>query len=263
MSQVRQPGMDHSYYDYSPLVDRPPLAWPNGQKVALCVIVALEHFDWLPPSGAYSLAPSGVPFSSPFPNIRTYSHYQYGVRVGIFRVMEVLDRYGIRGTLAIDATVAEQFPLVVEEAQRRGWEFIAHGRAVTQMVTSRMTEEEERRYIETSVDALRGATGERPVGWLGPEYGESVRTPELLARAGLRYTCDWPNDEQPYLMKVSAGMLMSLPILLDLDDVISHYVRHVPIMRYGRLLKEAFDGLYADGSRTGRLMAMNIHPWLI
>jgi hypothetical protein len=75
--------------------------------------------------------------------------------------------------------------------------------------------------------------------------------------------CDWPNDEQPYRMKLSSGSLVSLPILLDLDDVVRHHVRHVPIMRYGQLLKEAFDGLRHSGRTSGRLMTINVHPWLI
>src|SRR5581483_3874255 len=115
----------------------------------------------------------------------------------------------------------------------------------------------------TSLQAIEEASGKRPLGWLGPEYGESTRTPAVLARLGVRYVCDWPNDEQPYPMTVPIGELVSLPILLDLDDVVSHYVRHVSIMRYGQLLKDAFDGLYQDGATQGRLLALNVHPWLI
>jgi peptidoglycan/xylan/chitin deacetylase (PgdA/CDA1 family) len=139
---------------------------------------------------------------------------------------------------------------------------ICHGMAVKRMITSRMSEREEEDYIQAAVNAVAQASGMRPAGWLGPEYSASTRTPELLARAGIRYVCDWPNDEQPYRMNVPSRTLVSLPVLLDLDDVISHYVRHVPIMRFGRMLKEAFEGLRQSGQTSGRLMVLNVHPWL-
>jgi peptidoglycan/xylan/chitin deacetylase (PgdA/CDA1 family) len=126
-----------------------------------------------------------------------------------------------------------------------------------------MTEQEERAYIRESVGVVAEVSGAQPVGWHGPEYRASTRTPNLLAEAGIRYVCDWPNDEQPYIMRVADGSLVSIPVLLDLDDVISHYVRHVPIMRYGQLLKEAFDILRRDGQESGRLMAITLHPWLM
>ena len=52
---------------------------------------------------------------------------------------------------------------------------------------------------------LTRAIGTAPVGWLGPELGESERTPRLLAQMGLRYVCDWVNDEEPYPLKVPQG----------------------------------------------------------
>jgi peptidoglycan/xylan/chitin deacetylase (PgdA/CDA1 family) len=256
--------MDNPYYEFSAINARPPLRWPDDRPVALCVIVSAEHYDWALPPGAYAISPGGIPFQhAALTDVRTYTHREYGNRVGIFRVMDTLDKYGIRATIAIDATVADQYPILLEHAQKRGYEFICHGMAVTQMVTSRMSEDEERAYIRTALSTVSGASGTQPAGWLGPEYGASARTPDLLAEAGIRYVCDWPNDEQPYRMKVSSGALISLPILLDLDDVVSHYVRHVPIMRYGQLLKEAFDGLRQSGRTSGRLMTINIHPWLI
>jgi peptidoglycan/xylan/chitin deacetylase (PgdA/CDA1 family) len=131
------------------------------------------------------------------------------------------------------------------------------------MITGQMSEPEERQYIQTSVEVLRRATGVAPVGWLGPEYGESARTPQLLAQAGIRYVCDWTNDEQPYAMKTPHGELFALPIMLELDDINALWDRRVTIDRYARLLKESFATLYRDGARNGRVLVLNLHPWLI
>ena len=264
MPGMRQPGMDNDLYDWSPISSRPPLQWPGSAQVALCVVVNLEHYEWDPPPDAYMppTLPGGLGRGA-FPDIRAFSHREYGNRVGIFRVMKVLDKYGIKGTVALDATVAENYPFVVQECQKRGWEFIGHGITVNRMITSQMSEEQERQYIRASIEAVAKATGKRPVGWLGPEYGESTRTPHLLAEEGIRYICDWTNDEQPYPMKVANGSLFSLPVSFDLDDSITHWIRHVPVMDYSQMIKESFDVLYQDGARSGRVLVLNLHPWLI
>ena len=126
-----------------------------------------------------------------------------------------------------------------------------------------MSEDEEREYIRASLDSLTRAFGSAPRGWLGPEYGESTRTPGLLAQAGLRYVCDWVNDEQPYRMNVPEGELYALPISLPLDDVNALWDRRIDIDRYGAMIKETFDVLYREGAQNGKLLVLHLHPWLI
>ena len=249
-------GMDHSLYDWSPITRRPPLRWPDGARVALCVIVNLEHYEWVPPQKSY------IP-RFPYPDMRNFSQREYGNRVGVFRVMDALDKHGIRATVALDATVAENYPFLVEECRKRGWEFIGHGQTANQYITSEMSEEQERGYIHTSIEAVARATGQRPVGWLGPGYSESPRTPDLLAQEGIRYLCDWPNDDQPYAMKAAGGRLYSLPVTMDLDDVTMLVDHRAPVMRYASLVRETFDVLHREGDETGRMMVLNLHPWLI
>jgi hypothetical protein len=84
----------------------------------------------------------------------------------------------------------------------------------------------------------------------------------LLAQAGIRYVCDWTNDEQPYRMQTTQGELRALPILLELDDLHAMWERRVTVDRYGALLTESFDVLYRDGAQNGRLLVLNLHPWL-
>ena len=197
------------------------------------------------------------------PDFARVTHREYGHRVGIFRVLDTLEANGITATIAMDALTAENYPYLVEHCQKRGCEIIAHGISASQMITSQMSEAQEREYIQRSIDSLTRATGSAPVGWFGPEYGESARTPQLLAQAGIRYVCDWTNDEQPYQMKVPQGTLTSLPVMLELDDVYAHWSRRVEIDRYAAMLEEAMDTMYRDASESGRLMVLNLHPWLI
>jgi allantoinase len=264
MPGQRRVGMDHEHYDWLPIIKRGVLRWPDNARVALCVIVNLEHMEWSPPEGSYQLPTlSGGLDPRPFPDYARLSHREYGHRVGIFRVLDVLERHRIKATVAMDVFTAENYPYLVRHCRQRGCEIIAHGMSVSRMITGKMSEQEERHYIQEGMERLRRATGAAPVGWLGPEYGESERTPQLLAEAGIRYLCDWPNDEQPYRLKTRQGELFALPIMLELDDVNALWYRRLAIDRYAELLSESIDRLYRDGVRNGRLLVLNLHPWLI
>jgi peptidoglycan/xylan/chitin deacetylase (PgdA/CDA1 family) len=232
--------------------------------VALCVIVNLEHIAWRHPSGSFQ--PANLPGGygpSPFPDVTGWSHREYGHRVGVFRVLDVLDKYGIKPTIAMDVLTAENYPFLVRHCLSRGDEIIAHGLSGSQMITSRMSGQEEHDYIRQAVQALSQAIGKAPVGWLGPQLGESPRTPGLLAEAGITYVCDWGNDEQPYRMKVPQGELYALPMALPVDDVNALWDRRIDIERYKEMVQETFDTLYQDGASNGRLLVLHLHPWLI
>ena len=263
MPAERRFGMDHQHYEWSPIGKRGILRWPENARVALCVIVNLEHWEWSAPEGGYTTNNSGGLGPRPYPDYLRSSHREYGHRVGIFRVLDVLGKHGIKPTVAMDALTAENYPYLVNHCLKRGCEIIGHGVSVSQIISSNMSEQEEREYIQKSIEALRRATGTAPVGWLGPEYGESTRTPQLLAQAGIRYVCDWPNDEQPYPIKTPEGDLISLPVMLEFDDLNALWDRRVTIDKYAGLLKEGFDAMYRDGAQNGRSLVVNLHPWLI
>lgn len=264
MPAQRRPGMDHEQYQWSPLSTRGVLRWPNEAHIALCILVTLDHMEWAPPKESYqSPVLAGGLGRRPSLDYARLTHREYGHRVGIFRVLDVLQKHQLPITLAMDALTAEHYPYLVEHCQQRNCEFIGHGVSVSQMITSRMTESEERDYIGRSLKALHDATGETPKGWFGPEYGESTRTPQLLAELGIRYVCDWANDEQPYQMTTATGDLVSLPIMLELEDIHALHDRRVPIERYRQLLEEGFEVLHADGAANGRMLVLHLHPWLI
>lgn len=263
MPTERSYGMDHEHYDWSPISKRGVLSWPDNARVALCVIINLEHMEWQSPEGSVTTRLAGGLGDRPFPDYPRMSHREYGHRIGIFRVLDALDKHGIKATIAMDALTAENYPYLVNHCLKRGCEIIGHGISASRIISSKMSESEEQEYIQTSLDALKRATGSTPLGWLGSEYGESTRTPQLLAKAGIRYVCDWTNDEQPYPMKAPDGEIFALPVMLELEDVYAIWTRRVPIKRYGELIKEAFDTIYRDSAQTGRVMVLNLHPWLI
>ncbi|MCH7735806.1 MAG: polysaccharide deacetylase family protein [Chloroflexi bacterium] len=260
MPAKRRQGMDHEHHEWSPISTRGKLNWPNNARVALCVIVTLEHAEWEPPEGSFSADQAGGLGLRPFPDYPRFSHREYGHRVGIFRVLDTLERLGIKATVAMDAQTAEGYPYLVKHCLDRGCEIIAHGVSGSQMISGDMSIEEEADFIRSSMDAMKKATGSAPRGWFGTDYGESERTPDLLRKAGIDYLCDWVNDEQPYPM---ADGLVALPTMLEMDDVFAMSNRRVEIERYAQSLKDCFDIMYQDGEDNGRLLAINLHPWLV
>jgi allantoinase len=251
--------MDHSHYAYSPIASRAPLAWPDGGRIAFWVMLHVEHWELQPPAGAHRDPRFLGDYGSFAPDYGSWGQREYGNRVGVFRVLEALDRHGIRASVALNSSAAVRYPQLIREFRARGYEFVGHGSHATRMLTSRMSEDEERAFIGDALDTLERATGARPRGWLGQDYGESQRTPRLLAEAGLDYVADWPNDDQPFPMSVGKP-LISLPAQPEWDDVQLLWLRRVPMSRYPVLVEEAFETLHAEG---GRVFCLGLHPWMI
>ena len=253
------PGMDNPWYDYVPFPARATLAWPKNARVAFCVVLTLEYYELQPAEDALKDSRFVGEFGNYRPDYRTWTQREYGSRTGIFRVLDVLDRYQIRAGVAVNAMAAERYPFLIEQLKKRKYEFIAHGVSGNRIISSKMTEAEERAEIATSIAAIEKAAGVTPKGWLGQEYGESQRTPQLLADAGLDYVLDWPNDDQPYPMKVGRKFV-SLPNQPEWDDVQQLWLRRINTTRYPDLVGDAFELLHQEG---GQVFSLSIHPWLM
>jgi allantoinase len=253
----------HSYYRRDPIVGREAWHWPKDARVAIAVVVSAEYYEMQPPANAFM--PPNLPGGfgkGPYPDFRNYSARAYGNRVGIFRVLEALDRHRIKAGVAIDALTATLCPQLIPHIKRRDFEIIGHGQSITRMISSRMSEAEEGDYISSALATIESATGVRPRGWHGAEYGESARTPALLAKLGIDYVLDWPNDEQPVCMSTPHGPILSIPMLIDFDDVYALFHRKLPIARWQRAVEEGIAQMIADAEGSGRVLVLNLHPWL-
>jgi peptidoglycan/xylan/chitin deacetylase (PgdA/CDA1 family) len=223
------------------------------------VILHLEYYELEAPESAVRDSRFIGEFGNYKPDFRTWTQREYGNRTGIFRVFDVLDRYQIKAGIATNAMAAERYPFLVEQAKKRGYEFIAHGTSANRMLSSKMSEAEEKAEIASSIAAIEKAAGVKPTGWLGQEYGESQRTPQLLADAGLDYVLDWPNDDQPYPMKVGRKFV-SMPNQPEWDDVQQLWLRRINTTRYPDIVADAFELLHHEG---GQVFNLSIHPWLM
>ena len=242
---------------YSALIDRPPLRWPNDARVALWVQVNLESFELDRPN----IALSPTVGSQPIPDVNNAGWRDYGARVGVWRVMEVLDTYKLRSSTPTNSDVGVHFPEIIREAKRRNWEFMGHAITNSRILTG-LPEDEERAVIRTSLDALTAATGQRPRGWLGPGLAQTFRTNDLLAEAGLDYVSDWCNDDQPYPIEVASGRLIGVPYCKDIGDIPAFVGAGLPAERWYQMLCDQFDVLYQEGAHSGRVYGLAIHPFL-
>ena len=130
------------------------------------------------------------------------------------------------------------------------------------MISSSMDEPTERDYIEESIAAVEQATGSRPTGWVGQDFGESTRTPELLAASGMDWVGDWANDDQPYAMTCGRPQsLLSIPYQAEWDDLQLLKVRRLPQPRYPEVVADAFTTLHTEGGDSGRTFCLGVHPW--
>ena len=243
--------MDHDRYDWSMLPRREKVTWPNGARVALWVVPALE---WFP------LDMKGQPFKPPgalqtaYPDLRHYTLRDYGNRVGIFRIMKALDRYAIRASVAVNAAVAQRYPALVKEITSRNWEILGHGLDMDHLHYEGMPDE--KGVIEKSLSILGKVRG-----WLSPAKSESSKTLELLKEAGIDYVCDWVNDDMPYRMNNS---LCSMPHSADIDDYQILVNNHHDEDEFRDQLADQFDLLYGESAtQGGRIMAISLHPWVI
>ncbi len=249
--------MQHPPIGYTALVDRPPLRWPNNARVALWVQVNLEHFEYDRPG--LTLPPS--PPNTPVPDPKNAGWRDYGARVGVFRVMEMLDKYRIRASAPTNTQVCTHYPEVIREAVRRDWELMGHGITNSRTLNG-LAEAEERAVIQESMDVLTAATGKRPKGWLGPGLAETFRTLDLLAEVGFEYVSDWCNDDQPYPIEVSSRRLIGVPYCMEINDIYAFLGAGLDPERFYVTMRDQFDMLYEEGARTGRIYGLCLHPFL-
>ncbi|OXR49929.1 MULTISPECIES: polysaccharide deacetylase family protein [unclassified Pusillimonas] len=241
---------------YSAIVDRPKLSLPNGKKMAVWVIVNVEHWHH---ANAMPRAVLPPPMGQPLlPDVPNWAWHEYGMRVGFWRFVEVLKRYNITPTLAINGSVCTAYPRIAQAAHDMGWEFMGHGflQGPMHKVPDQKT------AIRDTIEAIRQVTGKPPRGWESPGLTETEVTLDLLAEAGIEYVADWVLDDQPVHLKTAHGPITSVPYTVEINDVVMSAVQlHASdeLFKRGKL---QFDQLYAESADSARVMAISIHPYL-
>ena len=246
-------------FPYVPINRRKPWKWPNGARLALWVIPNLEFFHLDTPLAGHPWEKSS---EYKAPTVRAWGQRDYGNRVGVFRVMEVLSKYGIRATATTNADICDFHPQIIEDAVKLGWEFMGHNKTNSTRLTA-LAPDEERALIRYCLDKLEQATGKRPVGWLGSGLAETWHTLDYLIEEGCLYVSDWVNDDQPYRMKVNGREIVYVPYSYEVNDSNQINYRFGTGDEFERIIKRTFDVLYREGAQSARVMAICLHPFMI
>jgi allantoinase len=249
--------VDNQLYTYSPITRRPKLTLPNGKRLAFWVGLNIEHYEIDKPST--SITPLTATLT---PDPLNAGWRDYGARVGIWRMMDALDKYHVRASVLLNADVCERYPEIIEEGNKRGWVWLAHGKNNSIMQTG-MSEEEERVYLTDVVESIKRGTGQQPKGWLGPALTETFNTPRILAELGLTYTCDWCADDQPFPLNVKQGKMISVPYSIEVNDIPLFVGKSLSGEDFYQLLVDQFDVLYAESAHSARVMCVALHPFVV
>ncbi|MBW9265758.1 MAG: polysaccharide deacetylase family protein [Candidatus Thiodiazotropha sp. (ex. Lucinisca nassula)] len=245
-------------FEFTAMPHRPKWQLPEGKRVAVYTVVNVEEWDIEKPiAREYVTSPAGV---VTVPNIPNWAWHEYGMRVGIWRLMEALGKRNLMASAAINARVCEGSGEPVARALcDAGWALMGHGysQAALHIVP------DQREVIAKSYKLLRDFNGRAPKGWLGPGLHEKLDSLDILSEVGFKFVCDFPMDEQPVAMQTSSGPIVAMPYTLELSDLPMMVVhQHQSRVWLDRVIDQ-FDRLYAEGAEQPRVMSMSVHPYIM
>jgi peptidoglycan/xylan/chitin deacetylase (PgdA/CDA1 family) len=246
----------HNRYAFSPIPERKSYAWPNGAKLAVLVVTNIEQFAYRAGLGSDSAQPGAIQ------NQRNFAWRDYGNRVGIWHLLEMLDEMGIPAAHNINAAVLDDCPQIAAALVARGDEFVGHGRTNAERQDI-LWEEDERRLIVESRDAILRHTGRAPEGWMGPYIAETPVTLDLLKQEGFRYVMDWPADDQPFWMRTSSGPILSVPYSVEINDSPAMVFRHHTGADFEQMIVDQFDELLDHSQKYPLVCSIVLHPFVI
>ena len=194
------------FVQYAPVLGRPPVQWPGGKRLAVWVVPNVEFYEYTPPPAVGRETWDRVPVH---PDVREYGFRDYGNRIGIWRMDEVLSQYPVRPTVSLNLALLDHFPQIAQLIRERGWAVMSHGLYNTRFLYG-MDEAQERAFYRDNVETLARHTGQALKGILTPAITNTALTPRLIAEAGLSYHADWVHDDVPVPMKTARGLLWSV-----------------------------------------------------
>ncbi len=252
------PARDFIGYGRNP----PKVRWPNNSRLTVSIVTNYEAGAERTVGGGdkvnESLGELTYQALEGIRDLTNESTYEYGSRVGAWRLLDLFRRYDVRTTWYVCGMALEINPELAKAITAEGHEPCSHGYRWSEVFS--MTRDEEKEEIRKAVDSIRRTTGRRPVGWYC-RYGPSVNTRELLAEeGGFIYDSDASNDDTPYFATVNKKRWLVLPYSLDANDIKYWMAPGFSTAdQYLEYLVQTFDTLYAEGERYPRMMSVPLH----
>jgi peptidoglycan/xylan/chitin deacetylase (PgdA/CDA1 family) len=256
------------HYDFVPFPERRPLRWPDGKRLAIILTTNLEYWDPVRNTSEpyYPGGPSivgGTLAGNVYDN-PNYTWREYGQRIGVWRIFDVLDAEGVPSSCTMNGKMATERRPVIEAALERGWEIVPHNYVQTELLTDYMFDEDaEREVIRRTLDIYEQVCGKKAKGWLSSSLRTTLNTIDILAEEGLIFTTDLLNDDQPYMVQTRSGKpMVSVSYTSEVNDF--SFLRQGLVAEGGlQMFKEQFDWLYEESASSGRFMNIGLHPHVI
>ena len=228
-----------------------PTSWPGGKRVAVLVSVLLEnwtdgkwpsYFTRTTPIRAGAVDHAGIEWS------------HFGGREGIWRILKLLERGGLKATVFTSGRAGELYPDAVRAVAAAGHDVAAHGYA-QDVFYSELTREQQQASIRQCCDILEKLAGRRPTGWASPVYSWNEETFDILAREGFTWYADALDISLPRLRKTPTGSLVALPW----SDFVDNRVLRASPRDFFDVYKDSFDYLYANEPMSILHLAVHSH----
>ena len=241
--------------------------WPGGARLALNFVLnveegseyAIDLGDGQTDAGLVEAASSPVPAGGR--DLAAESMFEYGGRVGVWRVLRLFAERGLPITFFGCAMAIERNPHLAAAIRESGNDVCCHGWRWVEHF--KLTEAEEREHIRRAVASLTASLGSRPLGWYC-RYAPSVNTRRLLAEeGGFLYDSDSYADELPFYVEVAGKPHLVVPYSLTNNDTKFVWGSLGTADNYFAWHRDAFDMLYAEGAQAPKMMSVGLHARLI
>ncbi len=243
----------------------PDPKWPGGARIAIQIAINYEEgseYNNADADGRTELglaeAPGGrVPKGQR--DMAFESMYEYGSRVGFWRLMSLLRERQLPATVFGCAVALERNPKAAEAIAAADFDVCCHGYRWEEHFGLSAQLEQDR--IALAIESLTRTTGTRPLGWYC-RYGPSENTRRLLVQeGGFLYDSDAYNDELPYWVQVESKPHLVVPYTMDANDgKFAAPSGFSSPMDFESYLRACFDRLYAEGAQAPKLMSIGLHP---
>ena len=239
----------------------PVVEWPGGARIAVSMVVNYEEGAEYSTLDGDSHHETNSEVPSPVPpgqrDVFNESFFEYGSRVGVWRLLDLLDRYQAPSTFFCCGLALERNPEAAREIVVRGHEVCGHGYRWEEHHL--MSRDQEHESIRKTVESLTRTTGQRPVGWF-TRYGASINTRELVAtEGGFIYDSGAMNDDLPYYTTVNGNPWLVVPYSMETNDARFWRGGLTSVSDFYEYLKDTFDCLFQEGLHTPKMMSVGLH----
>jgi peptidoglycan/xylan/chitin deacetylase (PgdA/CDA1 family) len=245
----------------------PKVTWPNNARIAILLVVNYEEGSEPAvgdgdPKSERALSETNVrPWPAGQRDLAMETMYEYGSRVGYWRLLQMFDEFGVKCTFYACGVALERNLKAAAEMRGRGHDVISHGWRWEDVAL--LTREEEREHIRLAVKSIEATTGQRPLGWYCRSR-PSVNTRELVAEeGGFLYDSDAYNDDLPYWTMVGSKKHLVIPYSLVNNDARFGSGAFGPPEDFDEHLRYTFDRLYHEGATHPKMMNVGLHMRII